>query len=209
MAILTMKEINSVYSNIVTDLISKGYQIEPTTMNGSYSNEICHIDLSPKNKSNELIRVWMVKLLEKDSKVFVREAIKITVRKYDKRSHICWYENGEVVGEEFTYYEISYLAAYTNDVNDIIGIQNIRRDRRTARAKLNAPKEIDLNKCSYSLKNSILNRIKTFRGAKRANSFDCIKSITTVKSNSNNRFCAKVVWQYKEHSGNFNIGNIF
>lgn len=210
MAIVTMNKVNSIYSEIISNYLNKGYNISTSTAGGSYSDEVCHIDLVPKHKSNELLRVWMTRGFENLSVGWGWHVntITISVRKYDLgKRYTYWYEKGTPVGDELKFYEIRDKQAYTDSIDeckDIVKLREGRYDQRYFKDKYLCDRQIDIQNVPSSVKDSIIRRIKQVKGAKRASNWDCIKTVTLKNYDSNvsgRRLYAQVYWEFNSKNG--------
>ena len=203
MAIVTANHINSVFSNIVSDYLNKGYVISTGTMSGCFSREICHIDLKHNDNPNEMIRVWLLKdhseKLQANHTYSYVNIITISVKKYDSGRSF-WYDAGEQIGTPIVFYQIKDHA-YTDSLDECKSIIDLREERFDRKyIQRNVRKDLDLNKVSINVKDLIINRIREVPGANRAKGYDCIKRISLEKD-SNNRLYCESYWEFNNRSG--------
>lgn len=204
MSIISRDELNVHYTAIIAKYISKGYAINTTTMGGCYSNEICHVDLVNNQKDQgSIIRVWMVR---EYGDVFKGEhdTIQIRVKKYNALDSM-WLSNG-LEFKRVTAYEVNHdKCRYTFSLEEANGIKQLQRKRQKSQQGCQDLdwfncRDINLDKLPQSTKKSIMQRINTCPGFKRAK-FDCVTSITLSRVNYAGRMEAIVNYNHNGKSG--------
>ena len=203
MSIISMDELNVCYTLIVAKYISKGYTINTTTMSGCYANEICHVDLVKHEKDDGIFRVWMVREYG-DTFKGEHDTVQIRVKKYYD-SDSMWLSNGLEI-KCITAYAVShYKHRYTfslKEANSIKQLQHKRWKSQQGCQDLDGfnRKDINLDKLPQSTKDSIMRRINSCPGFKRAK-FDCVTSIILGHANYAGRMEAIVNYNYNGKSG--------
>ena len=129
---MNQNDINRTFTEKVTELLGRGYQIYPGTMSGS-QGEIAHIDLY---KGDEIIRVLLDRMSGYGEKpdgirlVVGRNADRIRMNCFDKLGNTIWNSHLKILSEiEFCQIGENY---YT-DVETGKVIQEKRDTRQTAR----------------------------------------------------------------------------
>ena len=137
MAIVTVSDINRIFTDTVASYMSKGYMISQFTHGGSYSGTEGHIDMVKPNDSSHLIRIWMTSESERtDDKNYRRmDTIGIRVNKYTREnglrdvkcSQTLWSDTGEVLSEQ-KFYQIcdrdrsrrSHVKTYVDNLDEAL-----------------------------------------------------------------------------------------
>ena len=129
---MNQKDINRAFTEKVTELLSRGYQIHPGTMGGS-QGEIAHVDLY---KGDEIIRVLLDHSAGHGEKpdgirlIVGRNTDRIRMNCFDKLGNTIWNNHLEILSEiEFCQIGENY---YT-DAESGRAIQEKRDARRRAR----------------------------------------------------------------------------
>lgn len=197
MTILNESAINSIYTKIVADYISKGYVISTRTFGGVESREICHVDLVKEGK--QIIRVWMS--CNNEHIYYHRriEVLYITVKSYDNDGNTIWRNKGELIFEQKFYEVREDSRCYSDSVDEALAARKLHSERCRARF-VSETVYLDLDKIPDTVKNSIVERIRSVKGAKRAN-FDSVISICLVRNWFEHRFHAQIAWQFNDKTG--------
>lgn len=198
MNVILMENLNSMFTSFVMEFIHKGYSINCNTMGGSYSREICHVDLSNKD-SDKIVRVWM---LYHYGNHFTNEfdTIEIVAKAYSKRSSDMWTNGGETLKSVTAYIINEHAGVYSFSLDDVKEVQKIRSVRWKSHQDIQDlnqteySKVVDLEKVPKSLQDSIVKRIQSIRGFKRA-TFKHVKEIKLNRRNGNRSFQALVSWE--------------
>lgn len=193
MSIFNETEINSVYTKIVADYIAKGYVISARTFGGAVFREICHIDLAKDKK--KIIRICMSYNSELIELKHV-EVLYITVKSYD---NTIWRNNGELISEQ-KFYEIREDSrCYSDSVDEVRAARELHSERIRTRYVSNTI-YLDPDKIPETVKKSIVERIRSVRGAKRAK-FDSVIRVCLVKDWCTKRLNADIAWEYDGKTG--------
>ena len=213
MAILTTKQINQKVTLIVNDYISNGYTLDLNNNDCcNYANELYHIVLVPNKRSNELIRISIYKnrnlSIKHNNKTYYFDTLELSVLKYNKQNKSSYlsYSDGVYVRDTEVFYSIKNGKCYTDSLADRLSIFEIVENRKSNRYRNTNSRDISLDKVSDSFKDRIIEMIKRTPGAKRANRWDCIKSITLKPSfdlytYGKSKLTCEVNWAYKNRSG--------
>ena len=131
---MNQNDINRAFTEKVTELLSRGYQIHPGTMGGS-QGEIAHVDLY---KGDEIIRVLLDHSAGHGEKpdgirlIVGRNTDRIRMNCFDKLGNTIWNNHLEILSEiEFCQIGENY---YT-DAESGRAIQEKRDARRRARRR--------------------------------------------------------------------------
>ena len=109
MAIVTIKEINAKYTEVLSKYLAAGMSIEARTMSGS-QGEMAHIDLTDGKNLYRIIMGTGSARDDSDKLCWSYETIEIEVRKYEIPAHInsmttIWNSKGELI-EHYVWFEI-------------------------------------------------------------------------------------------------------
>lgn len=208
MAIVTMKEINAQFSAIVNDYLSKGWVLSPFTSGGSYSDEFGHVDLLHPNHKSIITRIWLINGWysyddTKDKHWNSIHTLVINAREYvwdrSYTHHTLWQDRGTSVLEK-TFYEVRSNKCYSDNPEDVIRFNNISHKRFIARhVKSDDCTVIDVSKLSRNFITSVMDRITSQRGFKRAR-VENIKKISLQRDYSG-RLKAYVNYEYNDKRG--------
>ena len=200
MTIVTVNDLNCLFNQTVVDIMAKGYIISQFTNDGSYSNTEGHLDMIKPNDKSHIIRVWIVTGIEDtDYRVYRHvDTIAIRVSKYTRKngfdgrccSQTLWPNHGDVISER-KFYQICDRSehkgrrVYTDNLDDVIKILNMRWDRYCSRDsnKNNYYHSIEISKLPASFIDNIMHRINSIRGFKRATA-SCITKVIVGKDYS-------------------------
>lgn len=203
MSKLLMNGLNSLFTSFVTNYLNKGYIISIGTMSGSYSNEIGHVDLTNPKDPTVLIRIWMLREHHSIFKSRLPDAIKIVVKQYefDKTNWHTYWDNDGVELESVAAYEIEKDKCYTLLADEALEIVQLRSKRWNQKPSYeNNYKRFDKNSIPQSVKDSIMNRIRSIRGCKKA-TIDCIDRIEFNKYSTDNHRKCYITWKFNSKSG--------
>ena len=215
MSIITAKEIAAKYSEVISDLMSKGYIISPFTENGYYSNTVSYIDMIKLNETSHILRVWMIdETVKIGDRVWQRLSVNgIRVKKYvigkqwngniSSREQSMWPTGGDTVYEKFFYMfkEKNGNKVFSNDLDEATCLVKLSFDRimnRPAENPFNYGRFVTKEKLPSSFVDGIMRRINSKPGFKRANA-SCIKSVQLYKSYG--KLQADVKYDYNGKSG--------
>lgn len=203
MSKLLMNDLNSLYTSFVTNYLNKGYVISTSTMSGRYSNEITHLDLINPKEPTTLIRVWMLRECCNIFKSRLPDAIKIVVKQYefDKTNQHTYWENDGVELESVTAYEIKKDKCYTLSADEALEVVELKYRRWKQHPCEDDGKTLDRNRIPQSVKDSIMNRIRSIKGCKKA-TMDCVDKIKFNKySSSGGKRECYITWEFNRNAG--------
>lgn len=184
----TMKQINSIFTETVSEYISKGYVFSSETAGGSFSKELMHIDLQSSSNRDEVIRVWMLEgheNLKVEDSVQYANTLSIEVRAYSKKnSSTFWPGEGKLINSK-KFYEFSRRKFYVESEEELLKLCKVSYSRFPYRYshKDNFDRLISRDRISDTVLGSIMRKIHDIRGMKRAKS-DCIVDIYAKKTPS-------------------------
>lgn len=197
MSIFKLDGIIRYYDTLIRSFLDDGWHISPMTFNGSYQNTFCYTDLVKYDKCDgtnyNFMRVFMV--TEYDwvslSESFPITKISIIAKQYltngyDYNKDLRLRDIGSVVSSK-SFYEIKHRGVYSDSLNEFIEIGKLRRSRtevRTAIDKSTSNYQIQINSLSDKVIDSIMKRINSIKGFKRANA-NCITKVTVLKLDPN------------------------
>ena len=220
MAIVTVSDINRIFTDTVASYMSKGYMISQFTHGGSYTGTEGHIDMVKPNDSSHLIRIWMTSESElTDDKCYRRvDTIGIRVSKYTKEnglhdvkcSQTLWSDTGEVLSEQ-KFYQICYrsrrshVKTYVDNLDEALKVFEMQWDRYNRRyVNKSDCRTFAINKLRPNFIDGIMRRINAIRGFKRATA-SCLKEVT-LGHRYNGKPMATVKYSYNDKSGTITIG---
>ena len=208
--IITQSGMDSVFTDYILKYIEQGYKLHPFTMHGS-QGEIARVDLVHPHDKKLITRIWMIDDWNGEYERILPTR-RIVVKQYTLESPydnfaILWLSQGTEL-ESKDFYEIEKDRSYTTHKSVALKIGKLRGKRFIEKLKVDKlcrEKTIDIDKLPDSLKESILNRIRSERGCKKAN-LHCVKSIKFVPRSSGHPFhgkepCLCVNWTFKDHAG--------
>lgn len=196
MTIFNETAINSIYTKTVTDYLNKGYVISTRTFGGIESREICHIDLAKDGK--QIIRIWMSCDNERIDCRYI-EVLYITVKSYDNNGNTIWRDRGELISEQKFYEVREDSRCYSDSVDEALAARKLHSERCRTRF-VSETIYLDLDKIPETVKKSIVERIRSVRGAKRA-SFNSVINICLVKSRFERGVHAEIAWMFNDKTG--------
>ena len=217
MAIISIKDIIRQYNSVIKSFMDQGYIISPITMCGGYYHADGYTDLVNLNDKKSFIRIFVI-MCEYcsdgsyyDSKSYKYSITKILAKKYEfdgKFKPISARPDcGKLISEK-CFYQIKENYLYADTLDDLKQIREIQRKRKESRRVVSDIKSYPINKLSAEFIDSIMERINSIRGFKRATA-SCIESVCSyqcvdrqnsakakfsgvVKFNFNNR-CGRIV----------------
>ena len=218
MASFSIKDIIRHYNSVIKSFMDQGYIISPTTMYGGYHYVDGYTDLVNLNDKKNFIRIFVMREYYSDgsyydSKSFKYSITKILAKKYDfdgKFKPISARPDcGKLISEK-CFYQIkeNYLYADTlDDLKQIIEIQHKRKESR--RKASDTKKSYPINKLSAEFIDSIMERINSIYGFKRATA-SCIESVCSYQcadcqNNAKAKFRGVVTFKFNNRCGRINL----
>lgn len=214
MSVITVKEVAAQYNKVISDLMSKGYIISPFTENGSYSNTAFYTDMIKLSDTSHIFRVWMVDEVVKIGDRFWQhlDVNGVRVKKYVvgkqwNGSISCgqsmWPTGGDTVYEKLYYMFKAYNGKkiFSDDLDEAKRLHTMSFNRCMSKPvdnPYNYGRIIANDKLTAPFVDSVMKRINSMRGFKRANA-SCIESVQLYKYD--NKLKADVRYNYNGKSG--------
>lgn len=216
MAIFSIKDIIRHYNSVIKSFMDQGYIISPTTMYGGYHYVDGYTDLVNLNDKKNFIRIFVMREYYSDgsyydSKSFKYSITKILAKKYEfdgKFKPISARPDcGKLISEK-CFYQIKENYLYADTLDDLKQIREIQHKRKESRRKASdTTKSYPINKLSADFIDSIMERINSCYGFKRATA-SCIESVCSyqcVDSQNNTRFKGEVTFKFNNKCGRINL----
>lgn len=218
MAIFSIKDIIRHYNSVIKSFMDQGYIISPTTMYGGYHYVDGYTDLVNLNDKKNFIRIFVMREYYSDgsyydSKSFKYSITKILAKKYEfdgKFKPISARPDcGKLISEK-CFYQIKENYLYADALDDLKQIREIQRKRKESRRKASdATKSYPINKLSAEFIDSIMERINSIYGFKRATA-SCIESVCSYQcvdrqNNAKAKFSGVVTFKFNNRCGRINL----
>lgn len=214
MTVYTAKQVASAFTSAVAKFMNDGYIISPFTESGSYSSVKSHIDLIKPNDSSHMLRVWMV---EKRTRIGDRcyqlvDIMGPMVKRYNvghvfdgniEKSQVIWPDTGETIYENLFYKfeESDGRQVFSDSLEEAAKLVNLQIERSLNKPDKNPfdrDRIVALNKLSPSFIDSIMKRVNSLRGFKRAKA-NCIEYVQIYKRD--NKLSASIKYCYNDKVG--------
>ena len=218
MAIFSIKDIIRHYNSVIKSFMDQGYIISPITMYGGYHYVDGYTDLVNPNDKKNFIRIFVMREYYSDgsyydSKSFKYSITKILAKKYDfdgKFKPISARPDcGRLISEK-CFYQIKENYLYADTLDDLKQIREIQRKRKESRRKASdTTKSYPINKLSAEFIDSIMERINSIYGFKRATA-SCIESVCSYQcidrqNNAKAKFSGVVTFKLNNKCGRINL----
>lgn len=217
MAIFSIKDIIRNYNSVIKSFMDQGYIISPTTMYGSYHYVDGYTDLVNLNDKKNFIRIFAMREYYSDgsyydSNSFKYYIIKILAKKYDFdgkfKSISARPDCGKLISEK-CFYQIKENYLYADTLDDLKQIRETQRKRKESRRKASDVKSYPINKLSAEFIDSIMERINSIYGFKRATA-SCIESVCSYQcvdrqNNAKAKFSGLVTFKFNNRCGRINL----
>lgn len=217
MAIFSIKDIIRHYNSVIKSFMDQGYIISPTTMYGSYHYVDGYTDLVNLNDKKNFIRIFAMREYYSDgsyydSNSFKYYIIKILAKKYDFdgkfKSISARPDCGKLISEK-CFYQIKENYLYADTLDDLKQIRETQRKRKESRRKASDVKSYPINKLSAEFIDSIMERINSIYGFKRATA-SCIESVCSYQcvdrqNNAKAKFSGLVTFKFNNRCGRINL----
>ena len=217
MAIISIKDIIRHYNAVIKSFMDQGYIISPTTMFGGYNYVDGYTDLVNLNDKKNFIRIFVMREYYSDgpyydSNSYKYSITKILAKKYEfdgKFKPISARPDcGKLISEKF-FYQIKENYLYADTLDDLKTIREIQRKRKESRREASDVKSYPINKLSADFIDSIMERINSIRGFKRATasciervcSYQCIDRLSSAKA----KFSGVVTFKFNNRCGRINL----
>ena len=218
MAIFYIKDIIRHYNSVIKSFMDQGYIISPTTMYGGYHYVDGYTDLVNLNDKKNFIRIFVMREYYSDgsyydSKSFKYSITKILAKKYEfdgKFKPISARPDcGKLISEK-CFYQIKENYLYADTLDDLKQIREIQRKRKESRRKASdTTKSYPINKLSAEFIDSIMERINSIYGFKRATA-SCIESVYSCQcidrqNNAKAKFSGVVTFKFNNKCGRITL----
>lgn len=218
MAILSIKDIIRHYNSVIKSFMDQGYIISPTTMYGGYHYVDGYTDLVNLNDKKNFIRIFVMREYYSDgsyydSKSFKYSITKILAKKYEfdgKFKPISARPDcGKLISEK-CFYQIKENYLYADALDDLKQIREIQRKRKESRRKASdTKKSYPINKLSAEFIDSIMERINSIYGFKRATA-SCIESVCSYQcvdrqNNAKAKFSGVITFKFNNKCGRISL----
>ena len=211
MATVSIKDVVSYYNSVVKSFMDQGYVISPTTMHGGYRNVNGYTDFVKLTGKKSIIRVFLTNeyISTCDYYYYMIRVIAIEHEWNDELSCMnLFYDNGKLLSEK-CFYQIKENRAYTETLDELKQIREIRCKRRaSSREEIYPKKSYKINKLSADFIDSIMERINRLHGFKRATA-SCIKDVRSYiyeGSQGNTKFKGEVIFKFNDRCGRISLG---
>ena len=217
MAIISIKDIIRNYNAVIKSFMDQGYIISPTTMYGCYHYVDGYTDLVNLNDKKNFIRIFVMREYYSDgpyydSKSFKYSITKILAKKYEFdgkfKPIIARPDCGKLISEK-CFYQIKENYLYADTLDDLKCIREIQHKRKESRRKVSDVKSYPINKLSAEFIDSIMERINSIRGFKRATA-SCIESVCSYQcvdrqNSAKAKFSGVVTFKFNNRCGRINL----
>ena len=218
MAIFNIKDIIRQYNSVIKSFMDQGYIISPITMYGGYHYVDGYTDLVNLNDKKSFIRIFVMREYCSDGsyydpKSFKYSITKILVKKYEfdgKFKPISARPDcGKLISEK-CFYQIKENYLYADTLDDLKQIIEIQCKRKESRRKVSdTEKSYPINKLSAEFIDSIMERINSIRGFKRATA-SCIESVCSYQcadrqNSAKTKFSGVVTFKFNNKCGRISL----
>ena len=218
MAIFNIKDIISQYNSVIKSFMDQGYIISPITMYGGYHYVDGYTDLVNLNDKKSFIRIFVMHEYCSDGsyydpKSFKYSITKILAKKYEfdgKFKHISARPDcGKLISEK-CFYQIKENYLYADTLDDVKQIREIQCKRKESRREVSdTKKSYPINKVSAEFIDSIMERINSIRGFKRATA-SCIESVCSYQcvdhqNSAKAKFSGVVTFKFNNKCGRISL----
>ena len=217
MAIISIKDIIRHYNSVIKSFMDQGYIISPTTMYGSYHYVDGYTDLVNLNDKKNFIRIFVMREYCSDGSYYDSNSYKyyitkILAKKYEfdgKFKPISARPDcGKLISEK-SFYQIKENYLYADTLDDLKKIREIQRTRKESRREVSDVKSYTINKLSADFIDSIMERINSIRGFKRATA-SCIESVCSYQcvdrlNSDKAKFSGVVTFKFNNKCGRINL----
>lgn len=200
-----LADLDREYTQLVSDLLSKGYTISLSTVE---RDDVGHkaIDFVSNKNQDKVIRLWRLRSYESVLNYCV-DVVIFSVREYDKSTRRFYIDEGNPLVNK-TFYSFKNKkdeTLYFLSRKEYENMLTLRKTRERNKAEtFNIDKLVDVKKVSPKFKELILNKIKQCRSMKRAK-FDVVKCIHLYYNNNKSRLSCDVRWNNDTHHGTIRL----
>ena len=211
MSTVSIKDVVSYYNSVIKSFMDQGYVISPTTMHGGYRNVNGYTDLVKLTGKKSIVRVFLTNEYISTGDYYYY-MIRVIAREYELNDELScmnlFYDDGKLLSEK-CFYQIKENRAYTETLDELKQIREIRCKRRaSSREEIYPKKSYKINKLSAEFIDSIMERINRIHGFKRATA-SCIKDVRSYiyeGSQGNTKFKGEVIFKFNDRCGRISLG---
>ena len=211
MAVVSIKDVVSYYNSVIKSFTDQGYVISPTTMYGGYRNVNGYTDLVKLTGKKSIIRVFLTNEYFSTGDYYYYMT-RVIAREYKLNDELScmnlFYDDGNLLSEK-CFYQIKENRAYTETMDELIQIREIRGKRRASRRETtDAKKSYKINKLSADFIDSIMERINRLHGFKRATA-SCIEDVRSYiyeGSQGDTKFKGEVICKFNDRCCRIALG---
>ena len=211
MATVSIKDVVSYYNSVIKSFMDQGYVISPTTMHGGYRNVNGYTDLVNLTGNKSIIRVFLTNEYISTGDYYYY-MIRVIAKEYKWNDELScmnlFYDDGKLLSEK-CFYQIKENRAYTETLDELKQIREIRCKRRASSCEEIYPKKsYKINKLSAEFIDSIMERINRLHGFKRATA-SCIKDVRSYiyeGSQGNTKLKGEVIFSFNNRGGRISLG---
>ena len=218
MAIFNIKDIIRQYNSVIKSFMDQGYIISPITMYGGYHYVDGYTDLVNLNDKKSIIRIFVMSEYCSDGsyydpKSFKYSITKILAKKYELDGKFkpisARPDCGKLISEK-CFYQIKENYLYADTLDDLKQIREIQCKRKESRRKVSdTEKSYPINKLSAEFIDSIMERINSIRGFKRATA-SCIESVCSYQcadrqNSAKTKFSGVVTFKFNNKCGRISL----
>ena len=211
MATVSIKDVISYYNSVIKSFMDKGYVISPTTMHGGYRNVNGYTDLVKLTGKKSLLRIFLTNEYVSTGDYYYY-MIRVIAREHELNDELScmnlFYDKGKLLSEK-CFYQIKENRAYTETLDELKHIRETRCKRRAYnREEVYPKKSYKINKLSAEFIDSVMERINSIHGFKRATA-SCIEDVRSYiyeGSQGNTKFKGEVIFKFNNRSGRIALG---
>lgn len=200
-----LADLDREYTQLVSDLLSKGYTISLSTVERDDVGRKA-IDFVSNKNPDKVIRLWRLRSYESVLNSSV-DVVIFSIREYDKSIRRFYMDEGDQLVNK-TFYSFNNKkdeTLYFLSRKEYENMLTLRKTRKRNKEDVfNIDKLVDVKKVSPKFKELILNKIKQCRSMKRAK-FDVVKCIHLYYNKSKNRLSCDVRWNNDTHHGTIRL----
>ena len=214
MAIISIKDIIRQYNSVIKSFMDQGYIISPTTMYYGYHYVDGYTDLVNLKDKKNFIRIFVMREYCSDGFYYDYKysIIKILAKKYEFDGKFkpinALPDCGKLISERH-FYHIKENYLYADALDDLKQIREIQHKRKESRRVVSDVKSYPINKLSAEFIDSIMERINSIRGFKRATA-SCIESVCSYQcvdrqNSAKAKFSGVVKFNFNNKCGRINL----
>lgn len=211
MSVVSIKDVVSYYNSVIKSFMDQGYVISPTTMHGGYRNVNGYTDLVSLNNKKSMLRIFSMHEYISCGDYYYY-TIRVISKEYKWDGEFSCMnlhpDLGKLLSEK-CFYQIKENRAYTETLDELKHIRETRCKRRAYnREEVYPKKSYKINKLSADFIDSIMERINSIHGFKRATA-SCIEDVRSYVyegSQGNTKFKGEVIFKFNNRCGRIALG---